>query len=940
MKKILFRILKEIYHQLPLSIYQRIKIKRLIIQHFPKLMGRLIMGNYSGASIVNSKWLNGLVDLSSIESARNANGNIAIHIHIFYEDLIGELTSYLKNMPFVYDLFVSVVSKEGYDQTKESFRELPNVNNLVIEMVPNRGRDIAPFFCTFGEKLKQYEYVGHFHTKKSLYNQGATAGWRGYLLDSLLGSEGQIKKIFKLFQDKVPYGLVYPQTYFLLPYQAHTWLANKEQAEFWSSRLGFTDIPRGYFDFPVGSMFWARAKAIMPLLNANISIEDFPKELGQSDGTLAHTLERLIAVSSVISGMKLGILADPKVISWSPWRLDQYTNRSYADLKWIITNPKIKVIGFDLFDTLFCRPLLDPESTKKIIARRTDERTGNLYRDFRAIAEDQARITKGSDVSLGEVFTQLAKISGITKENIRKLKNLEEEIEISCLELRYEIMRLYQDAISTGKLIILVSDTNLPKELLTRVLHDFDINGWDDLFVSNESGLRKDSGLLYQFIHKKYNIQPNEFLMIGDNERSDYQIPVDMGSTAIHQMRPVELARGLPRFSHLINNAERNNNLDEEILLGLVVRNNFSPICLNNFDPASLVDVDPFNIGYSIVGPLLVSFSNWLVKTAQNDGVKRLYFLSREGKIMKSVYDKWIKGITGAPISEYLVLSRRATSVPAIESFSDIENIAKTTFYPNKVEKFLLTRFGLNFSKEKWIDISKETGIEQEAEIEIQNGNIGQVYRLLKYLESDIRDKAANERVSILKYLESKGMNIENFQAVVDIGYSGSVQGYLNTLLLKKVSGYYLMTDARSKNIVTKYQVFVKGCFEENIVPAIYMPPLFKNSFLLEKLLSSKDEQIEYYEVNPQGKLSEKYRALSENEKKSNKIRDGIEEGCLKFADDVSQIRNLLLPDFDPPLSISQIIMEEFLSNPSQMEIKFLTEIVLDDYYCGRDLVA
>lgn len=931
-------IAKGVYHKLPISINQRIKIKRFVFQHFPKLMGRIMLGNIgTGATPIE---ISNLIDLSQIEPAKKADGKIAIHIHIFYEDLINEFVRHLKHMPFDYDLFVSVVSNGGYVQSIESFKGLPKVHDVIVKIVPNRGRDIAPFFCAFGEQLKQYETLGHFHSKKSLYNQGATQGWREYLLDSLLGSEEQIKKIFGMLQDKEPYGLVYPQTYFLLPYQAHTWLANKGLAEYWCSRLSFVDIPRGYFDYPAGSMFWARTEALMPLFNGKITVEDFPEESGQSDGTLAHTLERLLAISTNNSGMKLGILADPLVISWSPWRLEQYINRSYADLKRALHNPNIKVIGFDLFDTIFCRPLLDPESTKKIVARRIDEKTGNLYRDFRAIAEDQARIAKGSDVGLAEVYTQFARITGLANEKIQKIRDLEEEIEMAGLSLRPEILRLFQDALSTGKKVILVSDTTLSKDHLTRVVNRFGITGWDDLLVSNDIGLRKDDSTLYPFIFKRYHIQPGEFLMIGDNERSDYQIPVDMGSSGIHLMRPVELARGLPRLSILIQETEKSKNLDEEISLGLVVRKNFSQICLENFDPASLFPVTPYNIGYSIVGPLLVSFSNWLVKTAQIDGINKLYFLSREGKIMRQVYDCWTKGVKNAPIADYLILSRRTAGVSAITAFADIERIARTTFYQNKVEKFLLTRFGLILTEEKWREITRKTGMEPESVIEIQNGNIGQVYSLLRYLEPEILAKAEVERVGLLKYLDSKGLNQTNDQAVVDVGYSGTVQGHLNKLLPMKVNGYYLMTDEKSKNISSEYQVVLRGCFEENIVPLIYLPLMFKDSFLIEKLLSSNDPQIEFYEMDERGSVVEHYRDLTISEIKSNKIRDEIAAGCLAYAEEASQMRNTLVPDFDPSLNIGRAMMETFLANLSPREREFLSQIVLDDYYCGRDLVA
>lgn len=158
----LIRLSKEIYHRLPLSFNQRLKIKRYIIRKFPKLMGRMMLGNLGTGSFAYPGDISNLIDATGIEPVKKANGKIAIHLHIFYVDLIGEFVNYLRNMPFDYDLYVSVVSQDAYEQSIESFRNLPFSKELVVKIVPNQGRDIAPFFCAFGEQLKQYEIVGHF----------------------------------------------------------------------------------------------------------------------------------------------------------------------------------------------------------------------------------------------------------------------------------------------------------------------------------------------------------------------------------------------------------------------------------------------------------------------------------------------------------------------------------------------------------------------------------------------------------------------------------------------------------------------------------------------------------------------------------------------------------------------------------------------------------
>jgi lipopolysaccharide biosynthesis protein len=57
-------------------------------------------------------------------------------------------------------------------------------------------------------------------------------------------------------------------------------------------------------------MFMARAKAIEPLMTTRFAAEDFETEAGQIDGTLAHAIERGLALSVAASGMRLASDAD------------------------------------------------------------------------------------------------------------------------------------------------------------------------------------------------------------------------------------------------------------------------------------------------------------------------------------------------------------------------------------------------------------------------------------------------------------------------------------------------------------------------------------------------------------------------------------------------------------------------------------------------------
>lgn len=881
-----------------------------------------------------------LIDIHTIEAAPHVYGEIAIHLHIFYPDLAKEFIEYLRNMPFSYDLYVSVASDDALEICQRTFTGLPLCRNINIKRVDNRGRDIAPIFCAFGDKLAGYDYIAHLHTKKSLYNKGATEGWREYLCKNLLGSPDRIRRIFSLLQGNEPCGIVYPQNYIFLPYWANTWLANRGSGAIWCARLGIGDFPSGYFDYPASSMFWVRRETLSPLFQAGIVLEDFPEESGQLDGTLAHTIERLFVLCALKQGMRPGIIKDDENPSWSPWRFDHYTNRAYHHMLPSLNSPDIKLIAFDIFDTLFCRPLLNPETIKLIVARLVGGEAGFLYKEHRAIAEQQAREAKGLDVGLDEIYARLGDLTGFSMTRLAEIRRLEEKVEMSSLEPRQEALSLYKDALTTKKPVVIITDMFLPRTTLETVLHRHGIDGWNGLFVSNDIGQRKDNGKLYEYVLNQFAIKPAQMLMIGDNERADVQIPTDMGASAIHLLRPMELARGLPRFSSLINRHERKSDIDAEITLGLVVRKNFTPIQYPNFDLDSLVQVTPYNLGYSLTGPLLVSFAQWLIQQARADGIERLYFLSREGKPIKQIYDYWNEGEKELPISEYLVISRRTAGLAAISTLEDIFDIARTIYFPNTIESFLHTRYGLRLSDVRWNQLTQALNIERTTIISVQNRQIEHLVPLLQNVEEEIIARVQSERLALFRYLDEKGLNRDAKQAVVDVGYGGSVQGYLNKLLSQKLHGYYMMTDERSAKVIETYGVLLRGCFHENVRQSSNAPIMQRHSFDLEKLLSTNEPQLEYYETDAANNTNGHYRDLLPEELACAGIRNQLLDGAMDYTKDARHIRSTMLSDFQPSCWTAQMLLESFLGQKSQQEAGFLSKIVLDDHYCGRGLVS
>jgi lipopolysaccharide biosynthesis protein len=68
-----------------------------------------------------------------------------------------------------------------------------------------------------------------------------------------------------------------------------------------------------FFEFPVGSMFWARPCALSPLLDLKLDWDDYPEEPIPDDGTILHALERLIPFSAGKVGLTWSTVHIPGV---------------------------------------------------------------------------------------------------------------------------------------------------------------------------------------------------------------------------------------------------------------------------------------------------------------------------------------------------------------------------------------------------------------------------------------------------------------------------------------------------------------------------------------------------------------------------------------------------------------------------------------------------
>ncbi|HNX67873.1 MAG TPA: rhamnan synthesis F family protein [Candidatus Omnitrophota bacterium] len=219
---------------------------------------------------------------------------IAVVGHFFYVEQARMVAESLRNIPQDFDLYASV-SRENLGAVQRLLAEALPGQKTVLRAVVNRGFDIAPFVCEFRDVYPAYDLVLKVHTKKSSHTF-CLKEWGDYLLKNLAGSPETVSAILKMFEDDKNLGLVYPEMIDLFKRELSKdpWQGNWELCADLGARLGLRIEKDRAPDFPAGSMFWFRPKALEVLLKQEFTPEDFPDgKYFHRNGTLAHAIERL-----------------------------------------------------------------------------------------------------------------------------------------------------------------------------------------------------------------------------------------------------------------------------------------------------------------------------------------------------------------------------------------------------------------------------------------------------------------------------------------------------------------------------------------------------------------------------------------------------------------------------------------------------------------------
>lgn len=501
--------------------------------------------------------------------------------------------------------------------------------------------------------------------------------------------------------------------------------------------------------------------------------------------------------------------------------LNQMTNTAgiddvYYSLLDKIYSPDIKVISFDVFDTLVFRPFAKPLDMFICLNKPFTEIFGiNSYVDFASIrhyAEEHChKIQKAlkpgiEEPTFDEIYDLISEVYGYDREKLREVQKIEIENEIKFSYPRKSACELFEIARNTGKKILLVSDMYLPRSCIEAILQKCGIEGYDKLYLSNEYHLTKHSGRLYGAISRELKdfALPPQFYHIGDNYDSDVAKAKGAGWHAQHYPAPMGLLQGRNpgiftglSYNKIFYISDRYTDMDLAYYsyTGLrsclaVVANKIFDFPYVSFNKNSDLNADPKFVGYFITGMHVFAIARWLIKKTRGKGIRKIHFAARDGYLIKKAYDILSEGLTGLPQSSYIRVSRKSFAIADIKSFNDVHSIVQKLNYASQTPESIYELFKPVMTtraldayaayREKNNAMSLTPFVDKE-----------QFAAFMKdFYISYLQDATFEEYGEMLKKYFSEIFAPED--VFFDIGYSGRVELVLNKLLGFKIRSYYI----------------------------------------------------------------------------------------------------------------------------------------------------
>lgn len=451
-------------------------------------------------------------------------------------------------------------------------------------------------------------------------------------------------------------------------------------------------------------------------------------------------------------------------------------------LQEVVGVPDVDVISFDFFDTLFFREHLCLaqvfEKTAQLGARLVpgdrDRALQALYaaRGFpaRQLKHGMQMRGEGDEPPLAATFERvlrpLVDDLELRKVIADELVGIETEIELRNLEPNERLHAVLRNLKLLGRRIIITSDMYLPGSSIRKIVEKHGIDRYvDELIVSCDYGITKNSGDLFRVVIEKAGVPPDRILHVGDNWNNDVVQARGHGLKAFHyfnhdretQVRRVESIHNLP--------------CPTSVRQGRIRR------AFNLAKKAPLTSLD--EVIEQVIGPACALFMHDVLHRASRRNTSDIYFLTRDGTIFKEIADAMkaeIPALYPARAAHRILACSRATGVLLGVRRTDSDYLYINTEYLTErkfsfegfLDLYLIPRDRVAALPGETLGFIDHVGDAMSIE------QFRDLYWSYPGFQDLVMEVLERRRAPITAYLAQIGLFEAHNPILVDIGYSGT----------------------------------------------------------------------------------------------------------------------------------------------------------------------
>lgn len=544
------------------------------------------------------------------------------------------------------------------------------------------------------------------------------------------------------------------------------------------------------------------------------------------------------------------------------------------------------IISFDLFDTLIESPFLHHEDIFELMSLDVDKIVGKKNFDFkkiRILAEKNAYKAKNSSgiIDLNNIYSEFQRLTQLGNAYVMEIEKLELVYVQKYYQPKLIGKQIFEYAQSLNKKIVILAETYYPRFVLESILDKCDYNWYQELFISAEIELSTKKGTMFSYVADKLQCSPKYIVHIGDEEIADVVNPEKYGFNTLPILSSKESYKNSLYYKEIWEKSEIQHILPTRLINGMLSLKFF----LTNKEEGLNTDRSCFNqdfkrIGYFGLGPILLGFTQWILQKSQEDYVKHLYFLSSNGKFLKSAYDLLAKHYSQAPTAYDLLSSSSIESFSKFNKTHELYEILDMPYENITIKDYFNEKFSLDITP--YDSLLERYGLTLDSIIS-QSINEKQVEAIFDNLKYTIIETSKTDTEYYTTYLKYQHLPNPDKSAIVDIVNRENIQSSISEMVKQKIGGYYMFTFVEMIENLKKQGMPVSGYvanFEEKKDFNYYLNILFDSSDsyfskfnLSENMLNPIFEETEY-------------------PKQTKKAIEEIQDGAFEFVVDFEKLFN------------------------------------------------